>query len=328
MGIVIRGAEILERSRAVDTVVFDKTGTLTEGRMRLVDVAGCVETLERAAAVEGGSDHPIARAIVDGAIDRGVEIPPATAFRTVPGRGTRADVDGIDVLVGRRSYLEDEGLHVPASIERYAEAFGERGWTVAWLGWDGEVRGVVAVADTLRPGASGTIDRLHALGLRTVMLTGDSRATADAIAALVGVERVVAEVHPEDKVAEIDRLQAEGRVVAMVGDGINDGPALATADVGIAIGSGSDVAIEASDLTLISDDPHGVVRAIALSRRTFRTIAQNLFWAFGYNVAAIPLAALGLLSPIVAGAAMALSSVSVLLNSLRLRRFGADAATG
>jgi len=278
-------------------------------------------TLERAAAVEASSEHPIARAIVDGARERGVPIAPAIAFRSTPGRGTRATVDGLEVLVGRRSYLEDEGIGVPASVERDASAFADRGWTTAWVAWQGEARGVVAVADTLRPNAATAVERLRRLGLRTILLTGDSRQTAEAIGRQAGVDHVVAEVHPEDKVAEVRRLQGEGGVVAMVGDGINDGPALAQADVGIAIGSGSDVAIEASDLTLVSDDPEGVVRAIALSRRTFRTIAQNLFWAFGYNVAAIPLAALGFLNPIVAGAAMALSSVSVLANSLRLRRF-------
>jgi cation-transporting ATPase V len=322
LGIVIRSADILERSRAIDTVVFDKTGTLTEGRMRLVEVAGCVEALERAAAVEASSEHPIARAIVDGAASRGLVVPAATAFTSVAGRGTRAVVDGTEVLVGRRSFLEEENLRVPASIERYASDLEDRGWSTAWVGWDGAARGVVAVADTLRPQAARAVAGVERLGLTTVLMTGDTRRSADAIAAEVPVGRVVAEVHPEDKIAEIERLQADGHVVAMVGDGINDGPALAAADVGIALGSGSDVAIEASDLTLVSNDPEGVVRAIALSRRTFRTIAQNLGWAFGYNVAAIPLAALGLLNPVVAAAAMALSSVSVLANSLRLRRFG------
>ncbi len=322
LGVLIRGAEVLERSRKVDTIVFDKTGTLTEGRMRLVETAGCVETLERAAAVEAGSEHPIARAVVEGAARRGVVVPAAEGFRSIAGRGARATVDGHEVLVGRRSLLESEGLHVPPSIERYAGGFEAQGHTVFWVGWGGEAAGVVAVADTLKEGANEAVTRLHGLGVRVAMITGDNRTTAEAIASQVGIDRVLAEVHPEDKVEEIRRLQGEGHVVAMVGDGINDGPALAQADLGIAIGTGTDVAIEASDITLISGDLDGVVRAVELSRTTFRTIQQNLAWAFGYNVAAIPLAAFGLLNPIIAGAAMAASSVSVLTNSLRLRRFG------
>ncbi len=321
MGILIRGAEILERSRSVDTVVFDKTGTLTEGRMRLVDVFGCVETLERAAAVEAGSDHPIARAIVEGARERGVEIPAATDFRTLAGLGAQARLGEQEVLVGRRSFLEEAGMRVPPSVELAADRLEREGKTVVWAGWGGVVAGVLAVADTLKPGAAEVVRALHRLGIQVVMLTGDNRTTGEAIARQVGIDRVLAEVHPEGKVEAIRELQAEGRVVAMVGDGINDGPALAQADLGIAIGTGTDVAIEASDITLIGGDLAGVVRAITLSRRTFRTIQENLFWAFGYNVAAIPLAAAGLLNPIIAAAAMALSSVSVLTNSLRLRRF-------
>jgi copper-transporting P-type ATPase V len=324
LGILIRSAEVLERSRGVDVIVFDKTGTLTEGRMRLVETAGCAETLERAAAVEAGSGHPIGSAVVEGAASRGVTVPIATGFRAVAGRGARAAVDGVEVLVGRRSFLQDEGYRVPDSIERFAQAFEEQGHTVSWVGWRGLVQGVVAVSDTVKEGAAEAVRGLKALGIEVVMITGDNRTTAGAIAQQVGIDRVLAEVHPGDKVEEIRRLQAAGRVVAMVGDGINDGPALAQADLGIAIGTGTDVAIEASDITLISGDLGGVPRAIRLARRTFGTIAQNLFWAFGYNVAAIPLAALGLLNPIVAGGAMAMSSVSVLANSLRLRRFDAE----
>jgi cation-transporting ATPase V/Cu+-exporting ATPase len=323
MGILIRGAEILERSKSVDTVVFDKTGTLTEGRMRLVEVFGCAEALEHAVAVEAGSEHPIARAIVEGARERGVAIPEVRDFRAVPGRGARAAYDGLEVLVGRRSFLQEAGTMIPPSIEREADHLESEGNTVVWGAWGGVAQAVYAVADTLRDGAVDAVAGLHALGIEVAMMTGDNRTTGEAIARRVGIDRVLAEVHPEDKVAEIRRLQAEGKNVAMVGDGINDGPALAQADLGIAIGTGTDVAIEASDITLIRGDLAGVVTAIRLSRRTFRTIAENLFWAFGYNVAAIPLAAFGLLNPVIAGAAMAASSVSVLANSLRLRRFRA-----
>jgi cation-transporting ATPase V/Cu+-exporting ATPase len=323
LGVLIRGGEILERSRRVDVVVFDKTGTLTEGRMRLVDVAGCVETLERAAAVESASDHPIARAITDGAAVRGVVAPPVADARTIVGAGARGSVDRVDVLVGRRSLLVTEGLAVPPSVDRFAETWEADGRTVIFVGWNGVAAGVLSVADAVRPEARRTVEALHRIGLEVAMITGDNRATAASIAAETGVDRILAEVHPAEKVEEIRRLQADGKVVAMVGDGINDGPALAQADLGIAIGTGTDVAIEASDITLMQGDLEGVVRAIRLARRTFATIVQNLFWAFGYNVAAIPLAALGLLNPIIAGAAMAMSSVSVLTNSLRLRRFRA-----
>jgi len=323
LGILIRGGEILERSRQIDVVVFDKTGTLTEGKMRLEEVVGDERTLALAAAAESSSEHPIAQAVVAGAGERGVAVPAAGEFRSVAGRGVRARVDGAEVLVGRRAFLEDEGLGVPDWLAEEATRLESEGKTVFWTGWDGKARGVLAVADGLKQGAREAVSALHALGVEVGMITGDNRATGEAIAKQVGIDRVLAEVHPEDKVGEIRRLQAEGKVVAMVGDGINDGPALAQADLGIALGTGTDVAIEASDITLIKGDLAGVVASIRLSRRTFRTIAQNLFWAFGYNVAAIPLAAFGLLNPIIAGAAMAMSSVSVLTNSLRLRRFNA-----
>jgi len=321
LGILIRGGEVLERSRRIDVVVFDKTGTLTEGRMRLEDVVGDERTLELAAAGEAWSEHPIARAVVTGAAERGLATPAATDFRSAVGRGVRARVDGVEVLVGRRAFLEEEGAEIPGWLRDEAARLESAGKTVFWAAWDGKARGVLAVADGLKRGAREAVHELHRLGVEVAMITGDNRATAEAIANQAGVDRVLADVHPAEKVEEIRRLQAEGKVVAMVGDGINDGPALAQADLGIAIGTGTDVAIEASDITLMRDDLAGVVAAIRLSRRTFKTIEENLFWAFGYNVAAIPLAAFGLLNPIIAGAAMAMSSVSVLTNSLRLRRF-------
>jgi P-type Cu+ transporter len=322
-GVLIRGGEALEAAHRIDTVVFDKTGTLTEGRMRLVDVVGEDGALARAAAAESSSEHPIARAVVDGVADRGIDLPAATDFRSVAGFGIRARVEGEEVLVGRRRFLEAEGCEIPGWLAEEAGRLEGEGKTVFMVGWSDKARGALAVADTLKPNAPEAIEALRELGVEVAMITGDSRITAEAIAREAGIDRVLAEVLPADKVEEIRRLQADGRVVAMVGDGINDGPALAQADLGIAIGTGTDVAIEASDLTLMSGDLKGVVTAIRLSRRTFRTIVQNLGWAFGYNVVLIPLAAAGLLNPIFAGAAMAFSSVSVVTNSLRLRRFRA-----
>jgi cation-transporting ATPase V len=321
LGVLIRGGEVLERSRRIHIVVFDKTGTLTEGRMRLVDVVGEDLALARAAAAESSSEHPIARAVVEGAAERKVSVPDATDFRSLAGLGVRATVEGEKVLVGRRHFLEGEGCEVPGWLAEDATRLEAEGKTVFWVGWGGKARGALAVADTLKPNAAETVQALHRIGVEVAMITGDNRATAEAIGREAGIDRVIAEVLPAEKVEEVRRLQAEGKVVAMVGDGINDGPALAQADLGIAIGTGTDVAIEASDLTLMSGDLKGVVTAIRLSRRTFRTIVQNLFWAFGYNVVLIPLAAAGLLNPILAGAAMAFSSVSVVSNSLRLRRF-------
>jgi cation-transporting ATPase V len=327
VGVLIKGVEVLEQTRRITTVVFDKTGTLTRGEMALTDAVPAAgvdesELLARAGAVETDSEHPIGRAIASAASDRALPLPPASGFQALAGRGARADVDGQTVWVGRGKLMADAGLLNPAAIEEAAEHLEAAGKTAVLAGWDGEVRGVLAVADTLKDGAAELVGRLHAMGLEVAMLTGDNARTAQAIAGRVGIDRVLAEVLPEDKVGEVARLQGEGRVVAMVGDGVNDAPALVQADLGIAIGTGTDVAIEASDLTLLRGDLAGVATAIELSRQTYRTIVQNLGWAFGYNLAAIPLAALGLLSPIVAGAAMALSSVSVVGNSLRLRRFG------
>jgi copper-transporting P-type ATPase V len=329
LGVLIKGGEVLQRSRRVDTVVFDKTGTLTEGRMELVEIAPesgeeAREVLARAAAVEALSEHPVAAAIAAGARERGIDLAPADRFESAAGHGVRATVGGAVVSVGRRKLTADHGLLVPDELDRWIEEQEALGRTAVLVAWDGRARGVLAVADTLKDNAPRVVAELHRLGLEVAMLTGDNARTAATIAREAGVDRVLAEVLPEDKVHEVRRLQDERKVVAMVGDGINDAPALVQADLGIAIGTGTDVAIESSDLTLISGDLEGVVTAIRLSRRTLRTIYQNLGWAFGYNAAAIPLAALGLLHPVIAAAAMAISSVSVVSNSLRLRRFGRD----
>jgi cation-transporting ATPase V len=327
LGVLIKGVEVLEQTRRITTVVFDKTGTLTRGEMALTDAVPApgldeAEVLRRAGAVEADSEHPIGQAIAAAARRRVGPLPEVTGFQALAGRGARAEADGATVWVGREKLMADAGLHLPGALEEAVERLQEAGKTAVFAGWDGEVRGVLAVADTLKADAAELVARLHGMGLEVAMLTGDNARTAQAIAQRVGIDRVLAEVLPDDKAGEVARLQREGHVVAMVGDGVNDAPALVQADLGIAIGTGTDVAIEASDLTLIRGHLAGVATAIELSRRTYRTIVQNLGWAFGYNVAAIPLAALGLLSPIVAGAAMALSSVSVVGNSLRLRRFG------
>ena len=329
MGVLIKGGEVLERSKRVDTVVFDKTGTLTQGRMALTDAVARdgvdpAPMLARAAAVEQASEHPIGAAVVRGAEQQGVELPAVRDFRAVTGRGVQAEVDGTVVRVGRAGLVADAGLAVPKELEEAADRLEAEGKTAIFVGWDEQVHGVLAVADSLKEDAGGVVAELRSMGIDVAMITGDNRRTAAAIAEQVGIATVLAEVLPADKVHEVRRLQAAGRVVAMVGDGVNDAPALVQADLGIAIGSGTDVAIESSDITLLSSELRGVVTAIRLSRRTFRTILQNLGWAFGYNVAAIPLAVLGALNPVIAGAAMAFSSVSVVTNSLRLYRFGRD----
>ncbi len=326
MGVLIKGGEVLERSKRINTVVFDKTGTLTKGLMTLTDVVALDgvdvgQLVARAAAVEQGSEHPVGRAVVDGAPAYGVTLEPAIEFSSVAGHGVRATVDDVVVHVGRRKLMAEAELVLEDELTTAAERLEGEGKTAIFVGWQGQVRGVLAVADTQKEGALAAVQELRSMNIEVVMITGDNRRTAEAIAAKVGISRVLAEVLPEDKVNEVRRLQSEGRVVAMVGDGVNDAPALVQADLGIAIGTGTDVAIEASDITLLSGNLDGVATSIRLARRTFRTILQNLGWAFGYNVILIPVAMAGLLNPIFAGAAMGLSSVSVVTNSLRLYRF-------
>jgi Cu+-exporting ATPase len=318
LGVLIKGPEVLESTRAVDTVLLDKTGTVTTGSMSLLEVAGHPDTLRLAAAVEAGSEHPIARAVVAAA---GTSLAPVADFASRPGQGVRGRVDGRDVMVGSSDGLPPVSGEL-AGVVQAAEAAGR---TAVQVAWDGEVRGVLVVADTVKPTSAGAIRRLRALGLSPVLVTGDNPGAAAAVAREVGLDpdrgEVVAGVLPAGKVDVVARLQAEGRVVAMVGDGVNDAPALAQADLGLAMGSGTDVAIEASDLTLVRADLDAAVDAIRLSRRTLAVIKGNLFWAFAYNVALVPLAALGFLNPVLAGLAMAASSVLVVTNSLRLRRF-------
>ncbi|MGW1746610.1 heavy metal translocating P-type ATPase [Streptomyces sp. NPDC002092] len=320
LGILIKGPEVLESTRRVDTVVLDKTGTVTTGRMILREVCAVAgtdekEVLRLAGAVEHASEHPVARAIAMGAEERAGRLPGVEEFENVPGRGVRGRVEGREVAVGRLF----EGL--PEELARAKAEAESEGRTAVVVGWDGVARGVVAVADAVKETSAQAVRELRALGLTPVLLTGDNRAVAEAVAREVGIEQVIAEVLPEDKVAAVRRLQAEGRTVAMVGDGVNDAAALATADLGLAMGTGTDAAIEAGDLTLVRGDLRVAADAIRLSRRTLTTIKGNLVWAFGYNVAALPLAAAGLLNPMIAGAAMAFSSVFVVTNSLRLRTF-------
>ncbi len=328
LGILIKGPEVLEQTRRVDTIVLDKTGTVTTGRMALVDVIAesgtdADEVLRLAGALEDASEHPIARAVATGARERVGRLPAVEDFANVAGRGVQGTVDGHAVLVGRPSLLADWSQQLSADLTAALEAAQSEGGTAVAVGWDGAARGVVVVADAIKDTSADAIAQLRDLGLRPVLLTGDNDLVARAVAAAVGIaaEDVFADVLPAEKVAVVERLQGEGRVVAMVGDGVNDAAALATADLGLAMGTGSDVAIEASDLTLVRGDLRVAADAIRLSRRTLATIKGNLFWAFGYNVAALPLAAAGLLNPMIAGAAMAFSSVFVVGNSLRLRGF-------
>jgi Cu+-exporting ATPase len=328
LGVLIKGPEVLESTREVDTIVLDKTGTITTGRMSLVEVAVAggfdrSQALRLVGALENASEHPIAQAIARAAVAETGPLPTPEAFTNREGLGVEGVVEGHAIVAGRPALLADWAMHLPPELESVKRAAESDGRTAIGAGWDGDTVAVFVVADTVKPDSAEAVRRLKELGLRPVLLTGDNATTANAVAREVGIDEVIAEVLPAGKVDVIKRLQSEGRVVAMVGDGVNDAPALAQADLGLAIGTGTDVAIEASDLTLVSGDLRAAADAIRLSRRTLRTIKQNLVWAFGYNIAALPLAAAGLMNPLIGGAAMALSSISVVANSLRLRGFKA-----
>ncbi|WP_141386936.1 heavy metal translocating P-type ATPase [Microbacterium maritypicum] len=326
MGVLVKGPEVLESTRKVDTVVLDKTGTVTTGKMTLVGVftedrTDRAELLRLAGALEDASEHPIAQAIAKGATQEVGSLPTPSDFANIEGKGVQGIVDGHAVLVGRDSLLAEWSQQLSRELASTKARAESEGKTVVAVGWDGQARGILVVADTVKPSSAEAIAQFKAIGLTPILLTGDNEAVARQIAAEVGIEEVIAEVLPKDKVDVVTRLQREGKVVAMIGDGVNDAPALAQADLGLAMGTGADVAIEASDITLVRGDLRSAVDAIRLSRKTLGTIKTNLFWAFAYNVAAIPVAALGMLNPMLAGAAMALSSVFVVGNSLRLRGF-------
>ncbi|ABM10706.1 heavy metal translocating P-type ATPase [Paenarthrobacter aurescens] len=330
LGILIKGPEVLESTRKVDTILLDKTGTVTTGKMTLQGVhtapgTDTDELLRVAGALEDASEHPIAQAIARGATQRVGDLPIPESFKNIEGRGVQGVVEGHLVIVGRESMLEDWSLTMPVDLARAKAQAESARETAVIVAWDGEVRGVLTVADAIKDTSAEAITQFRALGLTPVLLTGDNRVVAEQVAAQVGIDKVIAEVMPQDKLRVVKDLQKQGKVVAMVGDGVNDAAALAQADLGLAMGTGTDVAIEAADLTLVRGDLRAAADAIRLSRKTLGTIKTNLFWAFAYNVAAIPLAALGLLNPMLAGAAMAFSSVFVVTNSLRLRSFKSQA---
>jgi Cu+-exporting ATPase len=321
---LIRGGEVLERAQKLTAVVFDKTGTLTRGEPNVTDIIPLgthqeTEVLRLAAAVEAGSEHPLGEAIVRAATHRGLELPNVTEFEAIPGHGIRGAVDAQKVLLGNRRLFRREGID-PAQAEEAMTRLESEGKTAMLVACDGTLAGIVAVADTLKPEAKEAVTALRREGIEVILLTGDNQRTAQAIAREVGIDQVIAEVLPADKARVVQDLQRQGKVVAMVGDGVNDAPALAVADIGIAIGSGSDVAKETGGIILVKNDVRDVVAGIRLSRATMRKIKQNLFWAFIYNTVGIPVAALGFLNPMIAGAAMALSSLSVIVNSALLKR--------
>ena len=329
-GLLIRDRAAFERARLLDALVFDKTGTLTEGRFGVTDILvgeGVSEDdlLATAAAVEAGSEHPIAAGVVRTADERGLTLPAITDFEAITGKGVRARVNGTEVQVLSPGAVEAAGLDVPAALRDRGDALGREGQTVVWIVRDGRIAGALALADVVRPESKEAIDRLHELGVEAVMLTGDKREVAEHVARQIGIDRVLAEVLPDGKAAAIRALQAEGKVVAMTGDGVNDAPALATADVGIAVGAGTDVAVETADVILARSDPRDAVRIVALAQATYRKMVQNLWWAAGYNVVAIPLAAgvlapVGIvLSPAVGAVLMSLSTVIVAINARFLR---------
>ena len=332
LGILIKGPQILESTRQIDTVVLDKTGTVTTGRMSLIQVipadgVDVDQVLRLAGALEDASEHPIAQAIAAGARDRVGTLPSVESFNNLEGLGVQGVVDGHGVIAGRERLVIDWAMPLTAELADAKVAAEDAGQTPVFVGWDGAIRAAIVVADTIKPTSAAAVADMRTLGLTPILLTGDNERAARTVADTVGIDTVIAEVLPSDKVEVVRRLQAEGKTVAVLGDGVNDAAALAQADLGIAMGTGTDVAIEASDLTLVRGDLRVAGDAIRLSRRTLRTIKTNLFWAFGYNVAALPLAAAGLLNPLIAGASMGLSSVFVVSNSLRLRRFNAVSAT-